>query len=194
MPRASVSGATCRPSTTNSTNTSSTTTSWTNSMRPGGPYVLFNFAAEVRSDALKKFPDLHKILPGGRTGSNDDEVEVLDEKGALLDAKRLRSRQGLDDVHGARGQALRFRCGRIILSASPSRWLRCASGLNHTHTSIRLRRLGMTFGLDDLNFTNYFTRNNSTTSFQSPHGGGAGGGRSAGNSAGRRFRGRRVHA
>ena len=29
---------------------------------PGGPYVLFNFAGEVRADALKKYPGAVQIL------------------------------------------------------------------------------------------------------------------------------------
>ena len=91
---------------------------------PGGPYVLFNFAAEVRSDALKRFPDLHKfyeeVAPAVTT-----TVEVLDEK----DHYWMRS--GFD--HGRvwmifmmRGASSPLSMRRIILLASPSRWLRCA--------------------------------------------------------------------
>ncbi len=132
---------------------------------PGGPYVLFNFAAEVRSDALKKFPDLHKfyeeVAPAVTT-----TVEVLDDK----DHYWMRS--GFD--HGRVWMIFMMRGGKLSAFdaayhpiGEPLALASLRHGLTHTHSSIRLRRLGMTFGLDNLNFTNYFTRNDSMTSFQS---------------------------
>src|SRR5262249_47456682 len=40
------------------------------------------------------------------------------------------------------------------------------SGISHTRSSARLSRLSMTFGLDNLSFANYFTRNESHVSFR----------------------------
>ena len=67
-------------------------------------------------------------------------------------------------------------------------------GLTHTHTTIRIRRLGMTFGLDNLNFGNYFTRDDSTVTFQSHMDAVPMVVVAAGDPAGRPVRGRRVHA
>jgi hypothetical protein len=39
-------------------------------------------------------------------------------------------------------------------------------GVNRTHTSIRVRRLAMNFGIDNLSFINYFTRDDSMISFE----------------------------
>jgi hypothetical protein len=131
---------------------------------PGGPYVLFNFAAEVRPDALKKFPDLYKFY-ADVAPTLTTEVEVLDEKNDYW------MRNGFD-----RGKVwLTFMVRDGKLSAfdaayhpvgEPIALGSLRRGVNRTHTSIQVQRLAMNFGLDNLSFTNYFTRNDSTVSFE----------------------------
>jgi hypothetical protein len=130
---------------------------------PGGPYVLVNFAAEIQSDALKKFPDLYRfysqVAPALTT-----QVDLLDEKNHFW------MRQGFD-----RGKVtLTFMIREGKLSAfdadlhpvgEPVALGTLRRGVNRSVTSIRIRRLGMTFGLDNLSFTNYFTRDASTVTF-----------------------------
>jgi hypothetical protein len=131
---------------------------------PGGPYVLFNFAAEVRPDALKKFPDLYKfytdVAPALTT-----EFDVLDEKNDYW------VRNGFD--RGKVWLTFMVRYGKLSAFdaayhpvGEPIALGSLRRGVNRTHTSIHVRRLAMNFGLDNLSFTNYFTRNDSTVSFE----------------------------
>jgi hypothetical protein len=131
----------------------------------GGPYVLFNFAGEVRSEALKKFPALDKFYAEVAPAVTA-EVDVLDEKHAYW------MRSGFD--HGKVWMIFMVRDGKLSgfdaayhPVGEPLAMASLRRGVTHTQTSIRVRRLGMTFGLDDLSFINYFTRTNSTVSFQS---------------------------
>jgi hypothetical protein len=131
---------------------------------PGGPYVLFNFAGEVQPDAFKKFPDLYKfyrdVAPALTT-----QVDVLDEKTDYW------MRTGFD-----RGKVwLTFMVRGGKLSAFDAAYHPVGEpivpgslrhGINRTRSSIHVRRLAMNFGLDNLNFTNYFTRTDTTVSFE----------------------------
>jgi hypothetical protein len=131
---------------------------------PDGPYVLFNFAGEVQPDALKKFPDLYKFYREiGPTLTT--EVDVLDEKNDYW------MRNGFD--HGKVWLIFMVRGGKLSAFdaayhpvGDPIALASVRSGITHTRTSIRVHRLAMTFGLDNLSFTNYFTRNDSMVSFQ----------------------------
>jgi len=131
---------------------------------PGGPYVLFNFAGEVQRDALKKFPDLYKFY-NDVAPTFTAQVDVLDEKNNYW------MRNGFD-----RGKVwLTFMVRNGKLSAfdgayhpvgEPIALGSLRRGVNRTRSSIHVRRLAMNFGLENLNFTNYFTRNDSTVSFE----------------------------
>ena len=131
---------------------------------PGGPYVLFNFAGEVRPDALKKFPDLYKFY-NDVAPTLTTEVDVLDEKNDCW------MRNGFD--HGKVWLTFMVRKGKLSAFdaayhpvGEPIALGSLRRGVNRTHTSIRVRRLAMNFGLDNLSFTNYFTRNDSLVSFE----------------------------
>ncbi len=130
----------------------------------GGPYVLFNFAGEVQPEAFKKFPALYKFY-GDVAPTLTAEVEVLDEKNHYW------MRNGFD--HGkvwltfmVRGGKLSAFDGAYHPVGDPIDLASLRHGVNRTHTSIRTRRLGMNFGLDNLSFSNYFTRNDSLVTFQ----------------------------
>jgi hypothetical protein len=130
----------------------------------GGPYVLFNFAGEVRAEALKKFPDLYKFY-----------IEV---------GPTLTIESAMTDDHGHYWMRNGFDRGRVWLTfmvrdgklsafdaayrpvGEPLALDALRHGVNHARTSIHLRRMAMTFGLDNLSFTNYFTRTDSTLSLQ----------------------------
>ncbi len=131
---------------------------------PGGPYVLFNFAGDVQPDALKKFPDLYKFY-SDIAPTLTAQVDVLDEKNHYW------MRNGFN--HGKVWLTFMVRDGKLSPFdddyhpvGEPLALASIGRGVNRTHTSIRVRRLGMTFGLDNLSFTNYFTRNDSTVTFQ----------------------------
>ena len=130
---------------------------------PTGPYVLFNFAGEVQPAALKKFPDLYKFY--------SDVAATLTTEADVLDAKNdYWMRDGFD--HGKVWLIFMVRNGKLSAFdgayrpvGEPIAIASLRRGVTHTHTSIRVRRLAMNFGLDNLSFTNYFTRNDSTVSF-----------------------------
>lgn len=131
---------------------------------PGGPYVLFNFAGEVQPDAFKQYPDLFKFY-------NDVVPALTAEFDILDDNHHFWMRNGFD-----RGRAwLVFMVRDGKLSAfdadyhpvgEPLALGSLRAGTNHSHTSIRLRRLGMNFGIDNVNFTNRYLRDDATTSFE----------------------------
>ncbi len=132
---------------------------------PGGPYVLFNFAGEVRADALKKYPALYKFYQAVGPAVTT-EVDVLDAKADYW------MRSGFDRgrvwmIFMVRGGELSTFDAAYHPVGQPLAMESLRHGLTHTHTTIRIRRLGMTFGLDNLNFGNYFTRDDSTVTFQS---------------------------
>jgi hypothetical protein len=131
---------------------------------PGGPIVLFNFIGEVRAEALKKFPDLYRFYtdlgPAVTT-----QFDVMDDKGHYW------MRSGFD--HGKVRLTFMVRDGKLSTFdaayhpvGEPLALDALRHGVNHTRTTAQLRRMGMTFGLADVDFTNYFTRDASTVSFQ----------------------------
>lgn len=132
---------------------------------PGGPYVLFNFVGEVRPDALKKYPALHAFYRDIGPAVTV-QLDVTDDRGHFW------MRDGFD-----RGKVwLQFMVRDGKLSAFDSAYHPVGEpvaldalrhGVNHTRTSALMRRLSMTFGLEDVSFTNYFTRTASTITFQS---------------------------
>jgi hypothetical protein len=131
---------------------------------PGGAYVLFNFVAEIQRDALKKFPDLYKFY--------GDVAPVLTTQTDVVDTKNdYWMRSGFDRgkvrltfmVRGGKLTAFDgayHPVGEPIVLGAPG------SGVYHTHTSVRLRRLAMNFGLDNLSFTTYFTRDREVVNFE----------------------------
>jgi hypothetical protein len=132
--------------------------------RPGGAYVLFNFAGEVQADALKKFPDLHKfylqVAPVVTT-----EFDLMDESGDYW------MRNGFD--HGRIWLIFMVREGKLSAFdkdyhpvGEPLDLASLRRGVNHSQLSIRVMRMGMTFGLDNVRFENIFTRTPSRVSFQ----------------------------
>lgn len=131
---------------------------------PGGPYVLFNFTGEVRPDALKKFPDLYKFY--------EDIGPALVAAADVVDEKNnYWMRNGFD--RGKVSLTFMVRDGKLSAFdgayrpvGEPVALGALRHGVNRTHTSIRIRRLAMNFGLDNLSFSNYFTRDGSTISFR----------------------------
>ena len=130
---------------------------------PSGPYVLFNFVAEVQPRALKKYPDLYRFYNAvGPTLTA--AVDVLDDKNHYW------MRNGFDRgkvwlIFMVRGGKLSAFDGAYHPVGEPIALGELHHGTNRTHTSIRVRRMAMNFGLDNLSFTNYFTRNDTTVSF-----------------------------
>ena len=93
------------------------------------------------------------------------EFDILDDARPLLDAQRLRSRQDLAVFMVRDGKLSAFDADYHPVG-EPLALESLRAGVNHSQLSIRLRRLGMNFGLDDLSFTNRFTRDDQTTTFQ----------------------------
>ena len=117
----------------------------------GNPYVLFNMEAEVKADSLKPFPELY---------------EFYRSVGPAVVAKSQ-----ILDPHDNYWMLTRFDRGRIRITfmvrdglitpfdknyqpAAESIDLARVSALTYrTHSSTTITRLGLTFGLDDLDFT-----------------------------------------
>lgn len=130
---------------------------------PSGPYVLFNFIGEVRADTLKKYPDLYKFY--------EDVGPAVTVEVAILDAKNDYWMRASFD-HGKVWWTFMVRQGKLSAFdaayhpvGEPVDLASVRHGINWTHTKLRLHRMGMDFGLDNLSFTNYFTRDDSTVSF-----------------------------
>jgi hypothetical protein len=122
----------------------------------GSPVVLFNLDAEVRPDALMPFPHLYEFY------------RKL--------AAALHARSAIIDEHGNNWMLTRFESGHIHLTfmdragmlvpfdqdfrpAGPGVVLsRVTDGHYRTHTTVLIRRLGMNFGLDDLDFVTSYHR------------------------------------
>jgi hypothetical protein len=130
----------------------------------GGPIVLFNFIGEVRADALKKFPDLYRFYTDlGPVVTT--QFDVMDDKGHYW------MRSGFD--HGKLRLTFMVRDGKLSAFdaayhpvGAPLALDALRHGVNHTRTTAQLRRMGMTFGLADVDFTNYFTRDATSVSFR----------------------------
>lgn len=129
----------------------------------GGPWVLFNFIGELRTDSLKKYEHLYRfytrIAPMVRIG-----FDVTDGKGDYW-------MRGLFD-RGKFNLIFMIRDGKISAFdadfkpvGQPLAFDRIAHGVNRSRTWVRVTRLGMDFGLDNLSFTNYFTRDGADVSF-----------------------------
>ncbi len=130
----------------------------------GGPYVLFNFAGEVRAEAMRKFPDLYKFYQDVAPILTA-QVDILDEKGDYW------MRSGFD--RGKVWMTFMVRAGKLSAFDDSDRPVgppialdSLRSGMNRSRTSIRIHRLGMDFGLDDLSFINRYNRDNSTVTFE----------------------------
>ena len=129
-----------------------------------GPYVLFNFAGEVRAEALKKFPELDRFYVDIGPAVTA-QFDVMDEHGHYW------MRNGFD--RGKLWLIFMVRDGRLSAfdnayhpEDEPLALEALRHGVNHTRTSLQLRRMGMTFGLDNIDFANYFTRDATTVSFE----------------------------
>ena len=130
---------------------------------PQGPYVLFNFIGEVRVETFKKYPDLYKFYKDIAPAVTA-QADIVDEKGNYW------MRSGFD--RGKVWMSFMVREGKLSAFdaayhpvGQPLALDAIRRGINRTRSSVRLRRLGMDFGLDDLSFTNYFTRDATTVSF-----------------------------
>lgn len=130
---------------------------------PGGPWVLFNFIGEVKPDALKKYEHLYKfytrIAPMVRVG-----FDVMDGKGDYW-MRGLFDRGKFNLVFMIRnGKLSAFGPGYAPVG-EPLAFDRVAQGVHRSRTWVRVTRFAMDFGLDNLSFTNYFTRQGTNVTF-----------------------------
>ncbi|HVN28949.1 MAG TPA: hypothetical protein VMT64_10710 [Candidatus Binataceae bacterium] len=130
---------------------------------PSGPYILFNFAGEVRADALKKYPDLYRFYTSIGPAVTA-QFDVMDDAGHYW------MRNGFD--RGKVWLIFMVRDGKLSAFdaanhpvGEPLALDELRNGVNHTRTTLQLRRMGMTFGLDRIGFVNYFTRDAKSVSF-----------------------------
>ncbi len=132
---------------------------------PGGPYVLLNFSAEINSEPLKKYPELYKFYTAvGPTLTTT--MDITNGAGGYW------MRDGFD--HGKIRITFMVRDGKLSAFDSdyhpigePIALQDFRSGSTRSSASAHIRRLGMDFGLEDLSFTNYFTRDDSGVTFES---------------------------
>ncbi len=131
---------------------------------PGGPWVLFNFIGEVKPDALRKYEHLYRfytrIAPIVQVG-----FDVMDGKGDYW-------MRGLFD-RGKFKLSFMIRHGQISAFDADSKPVgeplaldRIAYGVNRSRAWVRVTRFDMDFGLDNLSFTHYFTRDSANVSFE----------------------------
>jgi hypothetical protein len=130
---------------------------------PGGPVVLFNLDAEVKPDSLKPFPHLDRFYR--------KLASALHAQSAILDA------------HGNYWMLTKFEDGHIQVTFMERAGMlvpfnsddqpagagivpgRVTAGRYRTHTSVLIRRLGMAFGLDDLDFATVYRRTPDSVEF-----------------------------
>jgi hypothetical protein len=132
---------------------------------PEGPYVLVNLDLEINEDALKPFQHLYKfyrrVMPTLRA-----ESEMYEDRGRYwlrtrFEKGRLRAtilnRAGLlctyDENYRPAGTCI-----------APDR---LRAGQHHTTARVTTRRLGMTFGIDDLGFTAEYRRDGDAIGYRS---------------------------
>ncbi len=132
---------------------------------PDGPYVLFNLAGEIKPEALKPFANLYRfyrrVIPTVRADS-----AITDKEGRYW----LRTR-----FEGGRFQSTFMnRAGLLVPFDEKYRPAgdgvalnRITSGRHYTTARVITRRLGMTFGLDNLGFTADYRRDGDTLAYQS---------------------------
>jgi hypothetical protein len=131
---------------------------------PGGPYVLFNFSAHIKTDALKKYSNLLKFY--------EEVAPTLTTQMDLVDGNgNYWMRTGFD--RGRIWTIFLIRDGKLSAFdandhpvGEPIAIQSLRHGINRSRTSAHVQRLAMDFGLDNLNFTNYYTRDASTVSFE----------------------------
>lgn len=130
---------------------------------PGGPYVLFNFSGEVKPDSLRKYDNLYKFYTSVAP-TLTTEADVMDDHGAYW------MRSGFD--RGKVWLIFMVRAGKLSRFSQdyqpvgePIAFQNFQHGVNRTRSWVHVRRLGMDFGLDNLSFVNYYTRDGSTVTF-----------------------------
>lgn len=129
----------------------------------GGPVILLNLDAEIREDALKPFPDLYRFYR--RLAS------VLHARTAIVDSRGdywMLARFERGHIHvtfmDRGGMLLPFNsdyrpAGPGIVPA------RVTQGRYRTDSSVLITRLGMKFGLKDLDFATLFRRTPDSVAF-----------------------------
>jgi hypothetical protein len=132
---------------------------------PGGAYVLFNFAGDVKYEAFKKYTDLYKFyVDVGPTLTM--RMDLMDAKGNYwMRAAFDRGKVSLtfmvcDGKLSAFGPDYKPVGEQIALDS-------LRNGINHSRLSAHVRRLAMDFGIDNLSFANYYTRDGSAVGFES---------------------------
>jgi hypothetical protein len=122
----------------------------------GNPVVLFNLDAEVRPDALKPFPHLDRFYRKLASALHAQSA-IVDEHGNYWMLTKFESGHIHVTFMDRAGMLVPFDAGYrpagpgIVLS-------RVMDGRYRTHTSVLIRRLGMNFGLDDLDFATTYRR------------------------------------
>jgi hypothetical protein len=123
---------------------------------PGGPYVLVNFKAEVRPEALKPFVHLERFYNRVMT-TVTAQSDFTDSHGNYW------MRAGFD--RGTMWLVMMVRGGMLTPfdasyrpAGAPVAIDKIASATHYARTSLRVRRLGMDFGLDDISFAADYTR------------------------------------
>ena len=128
-----------------------------------GPIVLLNIDAEVRQDALKKYPKLYEFVRKLN--------QAVTESSALTDAHgNFWMRTGFD--HGHIRMALMVRNGRLtpfnaaLKPAGESIALdELERGHYHTVSSVQIRSMKMDFGLANMAFATDYSRDANSVSF-----------------------------
>ncbi len=132
---------------------------------PGGPYVLVNFKAEVRPDSLAPFPHLEHFYKRVMTTVVAETV-VTDPHGNYW------MRGGFD--RGTVWLVMMVRQGMLTPfdesyrpAGAPVALDKVTRGAHFARTSLRVRRLGMDFGLDDIAFKGDYTRDGDSVTMDS---------------------------
>src|SRR5262249_6101624 len=130
---------------------------------PRGAVVLFNLDAEVKRDALKHLPHLNEFY--------NSVAPIVDAESAIIDrAGNFWMRTQFKNGHIR--VAFMVRGGQLTpfdssyKPAGESLDLpTVARGVYRTHASVKVHRLGMTVGLDNLDFQTEFRRDPNSVTF-----------------------------
>jgi hypothetical protein len=120
----------------------------------GAPVALFNLDAEVKPDALKPFPHLYRFYRKLAAALHARSA-IIDEQGNYWMLAKFEGGHIHLTFMDRAGMLVPF--NQNIRPAGPGVVMsRVTDGHYRTHSSVLIRRLGMNFGLDDLDFaTNY---------------------------------------
>jgi hypothetical protein len=131
----------------------------------GDPVVLFNLDAEVRADSLKAYPHLHRFYLKVAQAVTA-EFAVYDQRGNYW-LKTSFDRGHIRTVFMLRRGMLTPFNAQLQPAGDPVAIETLRSGTHRAESSVHVRSLGMTFGLEHIWFDAQYTRDDDSVALKS---------------------------